>query len=443
MRRMAERTIHTRPFLFFCCILLLGTGLGGCNLSALVTSSPASGATPASVSSRTPTVTVTTRLLNRFEKKSGSHGPLQFGSAIDLDGDTLVVGASQRLALAGYQNGMVFVYQREGDQWVENSQLTASNQDEATQSDIHFGSALALQGDTLMVGAPEADDPVNGENSGAVFIFQRRANQWEPVGVLTASDRTANAHFGKQIALQDDVLLVSGGNQGQTVYVFEHREQAWLETARLTGEAMGEKDAFGTSLAIGGNHLAVGAINYDPQQHRYVSSRVYLFRRQGQNWVQETQLTPDDQDNIVFGRALALDENTLVVGSGGDEVGYLAGTVYIFEYEPGGWKQRSKLVAADGSPYSGFGTSVDLQGDFLAIGSGFDSSHSYMAGSVYLFRRVGDTWIDVLKLYPNEGDFEGAFFGASLKVSGDTLLVAAPDEFGYAVYIFEVSQAKR
>ncbi|MEJ2599859.1 MAG: hypothetical protein P8Z00_16110 [Anaerolineales bacterium] len=66
-----------------------------------------------------------------------------------------------------------------------------------------------------------------------------------------------------------------------------------------------------------------------------------------------------------------------------------------------------------------------------------------MVGSVYLFRRVGDAWIDVLKLYPNEEDFEGAFFGASLKVSGDTLLVAAPDEFGNAVYIFEISQAKR
>ncbi len=128
-----------------------------------------------------------------------------------------------------------------------------------------------------------------------------------------------------------------------------------------------------------------------------------------------------------------------MAGVSADEAGYLSGAVDIFEYGPDGWQQQARLVAGDGSIFSVFGSSVDLQGDILAVGSGSNSSHEFWAGSVTLFRRAGDTWVDLLKLYPDEEDLEGDFYGGSLKVSGDTLLVAAPDEFGKAVYIYEIA----
>ncbi len=80
---------------------------------------PASGAVPTSGPGKAPAAAISARLVNRFEQNSGLHGPQQYGTAIGVDGDTLVVGASQSLAEPGYQNGLVFVYQREGDQWVE------------------------------------------------------------------------------------------------------------------------------------------------------------------------------------------------------------------------------------------------------------------------------------------------------------------------------------
>jgi FG-GAP repeat len=440
MQHYRERQRHARPILsFFYCILISAVGLGGCKLPALVPPMPASGAMPTSRPSTAPAAAISARLVNRFEKESGSHGPVQYGTAIGLDGDTLVVGASERLAEAGYQDGMVFVYQREGNQWAEVSQLTATLQDETTQSDIHFGSALALEGGTLMVGAPDADDPTGGENSGAVFIFQRQASQWEQTGVLTASDPRTDANFGGLMVLRDGVLLVSGGGNGQAVYVFERQGQSWVQTARLSAEGLGERDRFGSSLAVGNGHLAVGSNYFDPQQDRYVSSAVYLFQRQGQSWIRETKLTFGDQGTTSFGFSLDIEGDTLVAGVSADEAGYLSGAVYIFEYRQDGWQQQGRLVAGDGSFFSSFGSSVDLHGDLLAVGSGGDSSHEFWAGSVTLFRRVGDTWVDLLKLYPDEEDLEGDFYGGSLKVSGDTLLVAAPDEFGKAVYVYEVS----
>jgi hypothetical protein len=440
MQRYCERRRHARPILlFFYCILIGAFGLGGCKLPVQVLPIPASGAMPTSGPSKTPAAAVSARLVNRFEKESGFHGPLQYGTAIGLDGDTLVVGASERLAEAGYQNGMVFVYQREADQWVEVSQITATLPSEKTQSDIHFGSAVALEGDTLMVGAPDADDALTGENSGAVFIFQRQANQWEQAGVLTASDPSAEANFGGLMGLRNGVLLVSGGGNGKAVYVFERQGQSWVQTARLSEEGLGNRDHFGSSLALDKHHLAVAAIYFDPQKDRYVSSAVYLFQRQAGSWIQETKLSFGDQDTSSFGYSLDIEGDTLVAGDSGDEAGYLSGSVDIFVYGPDGWKQQARLVAGDGSFFSTFGSSVDLQGNILAVGSGGDSSHEFWAGSVTLFRRVGDAWIDLLKLYPDEADLEGDFYGGSIKYSGNTLVVAAPDEFGKAVYVYEIA----
>jgi hypothetical protein len=431
---------YARIFFFcFFCFLIGGVGIGGCELPAFSLSKAASGAMPTSQAVKSTAAAISARLVNRFEEKSGLHGPLQYGTAISLDGDTLAVGASERLAEAGYQDGMVFVYQREAGQWIEVSRLSAAIQDKESQSDIQFGSALALEGDTLMIGAPGADEPAGGKNSGAVFIFQRQVDQWAQTGILTASDPSADANFGGQMVLRDGVLLVSAGFTGQAAYVFEQQGQRWVQTARLSETGLGERDHFGNSLALDKDHLAVAAIYFDPQKDRYVSSAVFLFRRQAGSWVQETKLTFGDQDTSSFGYSLDIEGDTLVAGDSGDEAGYLSGAVDIFEYGPGGWKQQARLVAGDGSFFSTFGSSVDLQGNILAVGSGGDSSHEFWAGSVTLFRRVGDTWLDLLKLYPDEEDLEGDFYGGSLKYSGNTLVVAAPDEFGKAVYVYEIS----
>jgi hypothetical protein len=61
------------------------------------------------------------------------------------------------------------------------------------------------------------------------------------------------------------------------------------------------------------------------------------------------------------------------------------------------------------------------------------------SGSAYLFRRQGETWIDLQKLWPDEEDYVGALFGRAIELSGDTLMVAAPSEYGNAVYIYEIS----
>ena len=395
------------------------------------TSQPRGGTPPA----------LSVRLLERIEQSpGGTYGPSQFGSAIALNGDTLAVGASERHAMPGHQKGVVFVYQREGDGWAEIAQLIPGDEGDGFQTDLHFGNALALEGDTLAVGAPGARGELAGNDAGAVYLFERRGSAWEERAILRAEDQAANARFGEQMVLRDGVLLVSGGhNGGQAVYVFERAGEAWVERARLTGDSTGERDRFGHSLALDGNYLAVGSMNYDADLERYTSSAVYLFQRNGDRWVPDTKLAPSEGDLPVFGISLlALQGKTLVIGSGDDTAGLAAGSVYIYENGPQGWQQQAKLVPADASfsYFTAFGSSAALEGDLLAVGAAGDSSQGLWSGSAYLFRKQGESWIDVQKLWPDEQDYLGAFFGSDLELSGDTLLVAAPSEYGNAVYIY-------
>lgn len=428
-----------RFVLGFLVTCLLGFGLLGYSHASRGPALPEGEAQPTSQPRGETPPALSVRLLERIEQSpGGTYGPSQFGSAIALNGDTLAVGASERHAMPGHQKGVVFVYQREGDGWAEIDTLAASDRFDGFQGNLHFGDALALDAGILAVGAPGARDHEAGNRSGAVYLFERRGSAWEESAILRAADQAANARFGEQLVLRDGVLLVSGGH---AVYVFERAGEVWKEQARLTAESMGERDRFGHSLALDGNYLAVGAMNYDADLERYTSSAVYLFQRNGDRWVPETKLVPSEGDRPVFGISLALQGKTLAIGSGADAGGFAAGAVYIYENGPEGWQQQAKLVTADASFsfFTSFGSSIALKGDLLAVGAAGDSGQGLWSGSAYLFRRQGETWIDLQKLWPDEEDYVGALFGRAIELSGDTLMVAAPSEYGNAVSIYEIS----
>lgn len=374
----------------------------------------------------------------RLEESNGQHGPLSYGDAVAIHGDVLAVGAPERLGMQGRQEGRVFIYRREGDAWVALGELHAWDRTEPGQTDQHFGSALALSEDTLIVGAPGADDPEAGVDTGAVYVFQRRDGVWKQDEILVASQPAPDAGFGDALALNGDVLAVSGGYSGHAVYVFERQGEVWLETGHVTDESLGERDRYGFRLAVDGDRLATSVMLYDPELERYVSSAVQVYERQGGGWAREADITADDPPPRFLGSSLDLEGDILVVGVGGDEAGYASGSVHIYQHGLSGWTLQERLVAGDGTFSAGFGSSVDLEGDLLAVGAGGDPSRGLWTGSAYLFRREGTAWVDVLKLWPDDVDYVGGFFGADIRIFEDTVAVAAPDEFGNAVYVFDL-----
>ncbi len=131
-----------------------------------------------------------------------------------------------------------------------------------------FGAAVALSGDTLAVGA--CDDDVNGNNSGSVYVFERSGSSWSQQASLAPDDGDSEDRFGRAVALSGDTLVVGvyydedpNGDHAGSVYVFE-RGSGWAggganQAAKLAPDDGDSGDYFGYAVALSGDTLVVGA----------------------------------------------------------------------------------------------------------------------------------------------------------------------------------------
>jgi hypothetical protein len=369
--------------------------------------------------------------------------------------------------------------------------LKASN----TDANDSFGASVALSGDTLAVGARKEDSAatgVSGDQSsnaaglaGAVYVFTRSGGVWSQQAYLKASNTGAGDYFGRSVALSGDTLAVGAyledsdatgvnGVQGSNaarnsgaVYVFTRSGGAWSQQAYLKASNTGERDFFGTSVALSGDTLAVGApqeysdatgVNGDQSSNAAIfSGAVYVFTRSGGAWSQQAYLKASNTAaHDHFGASVALFDNTLAVVAesessdatniNGDQNSNAAsdsGAVYVFTRSGGAWSQQAYLKASNTDAGDFFGASVALSGDTLAVGAygersdatgvnGDQSSNAARdAGAVYVFTHSGGAWSQQAYLKASNTG-AGVRFGASVALSDNTLAVGAYGEDGGA-----------
>ena len=299
-----------------------------------------------------------------YLKASNAEANDSFGGAVALDGLTLVVGAQEEGGSAAGANGepldnsapgsgAVYVFTRRGTDWIESAYLKASN----AEFPNGFGSALALEGDTLAVGAYREVSSTTGTNgeplddsapkSGAVYVFTRRGTSWSQSAYLKASNAEVDDLFGGELALSGDTLAVgaAGEDGGATgvdgdpldnsssgsgaVYVFTRSGTSWSQSAYLKASNAEAGDYFGLAVSLSGNTLAVGAYGEDSRAKGVggnqldnsltFSGAVYMFTRSGTNWSQSAYLKASNTQSVDrFGGDVALDGDTLAIGADGE-----------------------------------------------------------------------------------------------------------------------------
>jgi prepilin-type N-terminal cleavage/methylation domain-containing protein len=347
-----------------------------------------------------------------------------FGYAVAIDGDTVVVGAYQD-GDKGIGSGSAYVFTRTGGTWTQQAKLVPA--DGAAYD--RFGSAVAVDADTIVVGAYGDDD--KGTYSGSAYVFTRTGGTWTQQAKLVPADGAASDYFGYAVAVDADTIVVGAykdddkGSASGSAYVFTRTGGTWTQQAKLVPADGTAGDYFGFAVAVDADTIVVGA--YGDDDKGADSGSAYVFTRTGATWTQQAKLTaPDGTANDYFGHAVAVDAGTIVVGAyGDDDKGDYSGSAYVFTRTGGTWTQQAKLVPADGAAYDDFGTAVAINANTIVVGAHKDDDKGTDSGSVYVFVRTGATWAQQAKLTAPDGT-AGDWFGRAVAVDGDTIVVGAP-----------------
>jgi hypothetical protein len=357
-----------------------------------------------------------------------------FGTAVSLFNDTLIIGAPGRSTAPNTGNGAAFVHSRNtggANAWGQVKELLATDR---ANSDV-FGAAVAISGDTIVIGAP------NKADGGAAYIFARNQggiDNWGQVRKLIAPNAASGNFFGSAVAISGDTALVSApianSLTGLTAVYLRNQDGAdqWgLNHVLEVDDA--PAGVLGRSVAIDGLFIGLGASNATVSGQT-AAGAAYTFVRSGNTWAQLVQRgdgEAGDVDN--FGYAVALSGDTLAVGASGDDEGATTnrGAVYLFRRNQTGadtWTVLKKLVHPTPAGGDDYGFSVDLEGDTLVVGARRDDIPGVTdAGSAFIYRRNtggADNW-GLAKTLNAPTPAANDFFGYAVAVDGDVVAVSA------------------
>ncbi len=360
---------------------------------------------------------------------TGPYAQSYFGTSIAVSGDTAVVGG-WRDVNGGVTAGRAHVYTRSGTTW--SFQGTLAAQDPVAND--YFGQSVAISGDTIVVGAP-GDDTVAGSDAGSAWVFTRSGTTWSLQTSLTAGAPAAADRFGTSVAIVGDSIAVGavnddtdGGVDAGSAWVFTRSGTTWSQEASLTSGDGAAGDSFGRSVSVSGATLVVGA-NADDTGAGADAGSAYVFTRSGTTWSQQTSLTAGDgAAGDDFGWSVAVATDTILVGAQHDDTtaAVSAGSAYVFTGNGASWSHQAKLTAADAGLNHNFGTSVSLSGDYAVVGA---PGYWSLLGQAYLFRRSGTTWTQRATL--TGSDTAGDRLGKSVSIDGGIVVAGADgDDIG-------------
>jgi hypothetical protein len=372
-----------------------------------------------------------TQLLESGEIRLTPAEPVElagFGRSIDIDEDTIVIGAPGE--------GAVFVFELVDGGWAQTARLEPVGLASGSQ----FGYSVAISGNQIAAGARLASTETGGNSAGAVYIFERQAGRWVEQARLTAIDGTPSAVFGHSLALDGDTLLVGARGAGLppeqrnagAAYIFHRSSQGWSEQARLSAPQPSRHDFFGHAVAIKGDLAAVSAPGVDDTEQGANSGAVYLFERHESIWYRSNPLPrPPTGPHTAFGGSLALGQDELVVGAYQEGmypyIPYFQGTAgaaYYYDRQGGSWSQPERIAGDLGGEFGGI-TAWTVAIDRDEHGRALVALGTRYGWGMLAFIRDHSGWSQLDIPIPEPG-FPDGYFHEIVLLHSETLLVGSP-----------------
>jgi LPXTG-site transpeptidase (sortase) family protein len=370
-----------------------------------------------------------------------------FGNAIAFFRDTLVVGSrNDSTSLSSrflYGVGAVYVYKRDSDTWVQQARLTPKD----PQAGENFGVSVAIYDDTIVVGA-SGRDLEDKTDIGVAYVFTRNGDEWIEQARIEPAGGEEGDYFGTAVAISGNRLVVGaeGKDIGEItdagkVYTFYRSGNKWIEKQSITASSPVADGSFGYALALEGARLVVGAPS------KMDIGAAYIFYRNGGTWLEESIIEPDD-DKIGdrFGTSVAIDRGMVVVGApyadpdSGNGPVINGGAVYVFTHKPNTWQQSAKIVPDNGRYFDHFGRSLAISQKAVVVGApGYDHFAGSDAGAAYLFKLMRGEWVFQTRVVASHPD-QNSHYGASVTLDSDRIVVGKPGPTTQAgaIYIYSI-----
>jgi len=243
---------------------------------------------------------------------------------------------------------------------------------------------------------------------------------------LVASDANTDDRFGVSVAIDGDIAVVGAYHNDANspdcgaAYIYELSGSQWIERQKLVALDASSGDWFGRSVAIDGNTIVVGSYYGDNNEPN--TGVAYVFTRTGALWTQQQKLfATDGASNDRFGISVSVKDNLIVVGAYRDDED--AGAAYVFIRNGIIWSEQQKLTASDRAKGDYFGYAAVMNANTILIGA-YKDEHPEGTGSVYVFERQGPTWIEQNVMRASDGS-QYDYFGCSVALDGNLAVIGA------------------
>ena len=252
----------------------------------------------------------------------------------------------------------------------------------------HLGASVATKGAWLVAGAPGHDS-----NAGAVYVFELVSSSWIQRSKLTASDIAGQAEFGSAVAF-DGTTLVVGARRANAAYVFiRGATQTWIQQAKLSPSSGNIDDNFGTAVDVSGRYIVVGAPDseHDSSNPDVGSAYIFEYDQHASLWVQHTRITPSHGEaSDRFGHAVGIDDGTAIIGAPASSSNR-TGSAYVYTRESAGaWTERSKFDTSGVDVRAHFGWSVSISQERALV----TAPNTACGGVAFVFKLTNGAWVE-------------------------------------------------
>ena len=327
------------------------------------------------------TVDGTQMLPHSSFRASGDGSGDSTSESVDIDGDIAVIGAPFDDDF-GSKSGSAYIFRYDGVNWNQETKLLPSD----GASKDFFGHEVAISGNVVVIGARH--ESAFSSPPGAAYVFRYDGASWVEEAKLLASDGEDDDQFGSAVAIEGNTIVIGADNDDAgnwwpgsrygSAYIFNYDGANWSQGAKIIGPAEDSiegSSSFGASVGLSGSRVVIGQIGDDADGTN--SGAAYIYGTDGvlHNKIKASDVDPTGH----FGSSVALIGDTLVVGAQDD---LSQGAAYLYKFDGASWVEAAKMVSADITFGDWLGKAVAISGDTVLIGA---SSENQAKGSFYVF----------------------------------------------------------